>query len=92
MKEITRDKAYEISCNKQDKIAERHKKKAEFWWKYIGSPAITRAANRGKIKIRFFIFSDYFYECYDLLHKKGFRIFTDATVIPFISEIEIYWN
>ena len=92
MKELTCNEAYDIASKVSKEKAEKNKKLAEWWWKYIGNPLITRAAKKGKIKITYFVPSRCLSEYYDLLRKKGFRIYTDSTRIPFIDEVEIYWN
>ena len=92
MKELTNNEAYDIASKALSKKAEKNRKMAEWWQKYIGNPLVTRAAKKGKIKITYLVPSRCLSEYYDLLREKGFRTYADSTIIPFIDEIEIYWN
>lgn len=92
MKELTCNEAYDIASKVSKEKAEKNRKLAEWWWKYIGNPLITRAAKRGKIKITYLVPSRCLSEYHGLLRKKGFRTYADSTRIPFIDEVEIYWN
>lgn len=92
MKELSRDEARERAIKITDKIIEKNRKIALWWWQHISNPLIAHAANRGKINVTFFVPSKCLSEFCDLMRVKKFRYYTHRTKIPFVAEVKCYWN
>lgn len=92
MKEMTRNEAFQIACNKRDELKIKRDKMAAFWLKYVGNPIINRAAKRARIKVEFFVPSSFLSEFLDILRKKKFGAYTYRTKISWLTKVGVYWN